>query len=181
MLWWVSVAPFGSAGGAGGELDVDRIVELQRRGRARPARRGAAVAAEPRTHRRSCSMPGRLRVADADHRRADAAAAPPAACRARCVELRRQLAQHAEIVAGLERVGRDQRLAADLVQRVFQLGEPVGRVDVDQDQPGLRGGELRQHPFGVVRRPDADPVAGLRARAPAGRRRTRRPWLSARR
>ena len=37
----------------------------------------------------------------------------------------------------------------------------VGRVDRDQDQAGLGGGELGQHPFGIVGRPDADPIAGL--------------------
>ena len=76
------------------------------------------------------------------------------------VDLRRQLAQHGDIVAGLERLGGDQRLAADLVERVFELGQAIGRIDVDEDQAGLGGRELGDHPFGIVRRPDADAVAG---------------------
>ena len=36
---------------------------------------------------------------------------------------------------------------------------PVGGIDVDQDEPGERGAELRQHPFADIGRPDADPVA----------------------
>src|SRR5207244_3485224 len=48
-----------------------------------------------------------------------------------------------------------------LVQRVFEFGKAVGRVDVDEDEPGLRGGELRDDPLGVVGRPDADPLAGF--------------------
>ena len=79
----------------------------------------------------------------------------------RVPQFRRQRVDHADIVAGLERRRGDQRAAADLVQRVFQLRQPVGRVDVHQDQPGLGGGELRHHPFGVVRRPDADALARL--------------------
>ena len=76
-------------------------------------------------------------------------------------ELGRQLAQHADIVRGLEALGENQRLAADFVERVFQLGGAIGRIDVDQDQPGLGGGELGQHPFRIIGRPDADAVAGL--------------------
>ena len=73
----------------------------------------------------------------------------------------RQRVDHADIVAGLEARRGDQRLAADLVQRVFDLGQAVGGVDVDQDQPGLGGGVLGDDPLGVVRRPDADAIAGL--------------------
>ena len=78
-------------------------------------------------------------------------------------QLGRQLAQHAEIVAGLEPRRGDQRRAAGLVQRVFEFGQPIGRVDVDEDQPGLGGGELGHDPFGVVRRPDADALAAFEA------------------
>ena len=67
--------------------------------------------------------------------------------------------KHADVVARLERRRRDQRLAGDLVQRVFELGQPIGRVDVDQDKTGLGGGELSDHPFRVVGRPNADPIA----------------------
>jgi len=78
-------------------------------------------------------------------------------------ELRRQFAQHADIVRGLEPLGEDQRLAADLVERVFQFGDAIGRIDIDQDETRLRGGELGQHPFRIVGRPDADAVTGMKA------------------
>jgi hypothetical protein len=78
-------------------------------------------------------------------------------------EFRRQLAQHADIVAGLEARRGDERDAARFVERVFEFGQAIGRVDVDEDQAGLGGGELGDDPFGVVRRPDADPLAGLEA------------------
>ena len=75
-----------------------------------------------------------------------------------------------EVVRGLERRRQDQRLALDLVHRVLELGAPVGRVDVDQHQPRLGGGELGQGPFRAVGRPDADPVAALQPqRHQAGR------------
>ena len=78
-------------------------------------------------------------------------------------ELRRQFAQHADIVRGLEAFGEDERLAADLDQRIFEFGDAVGGIDIDEDEPGFGGGELRQHPFAVVRRPDADAIAGIKA------------------
>ena len=58
--------------------------------------------------------------------------------------------------------------------------DAVGRVDVDQDQPGLRGGDLRDQPLGIVERPDADAVAGHQPQAPAARRRMRPPARPAR-
>ena len=78
-------------------------------------------------------------------------------------ELGRELAQHADIVRRLEPLGKDERFAADFVQRVFELGDPIGRIDIDQDQAGFGGGELGEHPLAVVGRPDADAVAGLEA------------------
>ena len=64
----------------------------------------------------------------ASYRRAGSPNAAPAGARLqlarrRVAEFRRQLAQHADIVRGLELLGEDQRLAADLVKRVFELGE----------------------------------------------------------
>ena len=88
-------------------------------------------------------------------------------------EFRRQRVDHADVVAGLERGRGDERAAADLVERVFQLGQPIGRVDVDQHEAGLGGGELGDDPLGIVGRPDADAVARLEPSAsrPAARRR----------
>ena len=82
----------------------------------------------------------------------------------RCLtHLRRQLAQYADIVRSLEFLGENQRLAADFVERIFELGGAIGRIDIDQDEAGLSRGELRQHPFAIVGRPDTDAIAGLEA------------------
>jgi len=78
--------------------------------------------------------------------------------RRRIGELGGEFAQHSEVVAGFERCRGDQRNTASFVQRVFELSQTVGGVDVDEDQSGLSGGELSDHPLGVVRRPHADTV-----------------------
>uniref|UniRef100_A9U7B9 Predicted protein n=1 Tax=Physcomitrium patens TaxID=3218 RepID=A9U7B9_PHYPA len=72
---------------------------------------------------------------------------------------------HSAVVAGLELRHGHQGLAADLVERVLHLGGAVGRVDVDQHQADLGRGQLHQHPFGVVVRPDADAVALVQPQA----------------
>ena len=91
-----------------------------------------------------------------------------------------KLAQHADIVRGLEALGEDERLAADFVERVFELGDAIGGIDVDEDEPGLCGRELREHPFAVVGRPDADAVAGMQAerQQPGGELVDGRPQLA---
>ncbi len=167
----------GKPGGAAGELDVDRIVELQSAGKRREpvmlGRAGEAVnRVEPqrarhilgtdRDHQAQFGQPRRLQ---------------PAGRRRR--QFGRQFAEHRQIVAGLEPRRGDQCRATRLVQRVVELGHAVGRVDVDEDQPGLGGGELGHHPFGVVRRPDADPLAGFEPERQQSRRQTHRPAPSA--
>jgi hypothetical protein len=74
-------------------------------------------------------------------------------------DFRHQRQQHRRVVAGFERRRCHQCRAFHLVQRVIELGDAIGRVDGDQNEPGLGGGELGDHPFGVVRRPDADAIA----------------------
>ena len=158
MLWWVSVAPLGAPvvpqvnwmliGSSNCSCGASSATRARS---ASPPR--ARTSSKPR--KPSLAPPMRMSVRRLGSR---AACSSPGVAAG---DLRRQLAQHADIVAGLEAVGGDQRLAAHLVERVFELGQPVGRVDVDHDQPGLGGGELGDHPFAVVGRPDADPVAGL--------------------
>src|SRR5204863_7124905 len=75
----------------------------------------------------------------------------------------RQLAQHADIIGGLETLGENERLAAHFVERVLELGHAVRRIDVNQDETGFGAGELGENPFTGVGRPDADAVAGLEA------------------
>ena len=148
---------FGRAGGAAGELDVDRVVELQLAGEV--GERGAVAVAAHAEHIVKTQKAAGVALADANERgqRRQPLCLQPAGSGA--LDLRRELAQHADIAAGLERIGRDQGFAADLVERVFELGQAIRGVDVDEDETGLRRRELRDCPFGVVRRPDADPIA----------------------
>ncbi len=46
---------------------------------------------------------------------------------------------------------------------MLELVDPVGRVDVDQDEPGERRAELGEHPFAAIGRPDSDAVALFQA------------------
>ena len=158
---------------ARGELDVDGVAGLQRfRDQVEAL---VLVAAAARHHVGEIEHARRIVVAHADDEfqlRQPGGLQP---ARLGGGELRRQRLDHAEIVGGLEADGADQRAAADLVERIFQLGEAVGRVDVDQHQADARGGKLRQQPLPAVRRPDADAVALLQAeRQQAGRQRVDR-------
>ena len=148
------------ARGAARVLDVDRVVELGRGlalGAARPALTRSPPAmnsSQSRPMNTTCSSPARS----------------PRTSSTIC-----------DVVGGLERRRGDQHPAAGLAQHVLELGRPVGRVDVDQDDPGLGRRVLDERPLGAVRAPDADAVAGLdpggdeRARA-----RGRRPRRTAR-
>ena len=73
--------------------------------------------------------------------------------------VRRELAQHRQVVRRLEARGADQRPDAREVQRVFELARAVGGVDGDEDRADPGGGELGEQPLGPVRRPDPDPLA----------------------
>jgi hypothetical protein len=75
--------------------------------------------------------------------------------------LGRERFDHADIIACLEALGRDQRAHAHLVQCVFRFRQPIGRIDVNENETGLGRRELRQRPFGAIGRPDADAVARL--------------------
>eukprot|EP01137_Pigoraptor_chileana_P037199 Opistho-2@33913 len=130
----------GQPGGTAGELDIDRIARIEiARQCARRMRRdiGEGQPARP------------LVPADQDAR---AQRRQPRSA---------QRLDHLGIGAGLEALGRDQRGETDLVDRVFDLGQAVGRVDRHQDQPRARRRELGQRPFGAIGRPDADPLPGL--------------------
>ena len=74
-------------------------------------------------------------------------------------KFRSKRSHHAEIVRRLETLRRNQDLAGDLVERELEFGEPIGGIDVDEDGADTRRGELGQHPFEAVGRPDADAVA----------------------
>ena len=147
------------SGGAAGELNIDRIIELQGGREADDAlvvdflgQTGDFVEAVEALRRLAAGLnhAGKMWQALAIQRP-----------RRTSVHFRRQLAQHRHIVAGLELGRQDQRLGGHLVERIFKLGDSIGRVDIDQDQACLGGGVLGDHPFRVVRRPDPDPVPRL--------------------
>src|SRR5262249_671217 len=133
------------ASGAGCELDVDRLVELQLRGELRDALgfRGAASLHDFREAERS-RMPA---VADENDRAQRRQAAGFEFAGLSTTEFRRQLAERADVIRGLELFGEDERLATDLGQRIFEFGDAVGRIDIDQNETRFGGGELGQHPL----------------------------------
>ena len=155
-------------GGARSELDIDRIVELQLRTkradfiefscRRRDQQRIEVVHTRRRLHTESDHVLQRRQFCRSE--------------RARCGvrKFRGEIVEHFEVVAGLETRREHERLAADLVECVLELAAAVGGIDVDQDQPGLRASELRQYPFGAVRRPDADALARGEAESTQARR-----------
>jgi len=160
----------GRAGGAAGELDVDRVVELQLV--LQTGKLGPVALAARRHDVFEAEIAAPAVGADADERRERRQALCLEPPRRAPLDLLRELAQHADIVRGLEVIGGDERLAADLAEGVIELGEAIGGIDVDEDEPGLGGGELGHHPFGVVGRPDADAIARREAerQEPRGKR-----------
>ena len=151
------------AGGTGGELDVDRIARPQSTGDRVEA--PALAAAAPVHDLVEAEAPWRRIGAELDHgaelRQAFCAqAAGPAP-----IELRSELPDHLDVGGGLELPCGDERLRADPIQGVFELRGPVGGIDVDEDQPDARGGELGDQPLGPVRRPDSDPVSLVQTEA----------------
>ena len=155
--------------GAAGELDVDRVGVAERGGHGIDLRIVGLALGQPvgkTQHARLVRpLPGHINP----HHRAQAGQALGRQHAGHAAaQLRGQLAQHAQVVAALELRHGYQRLAADLVQRVLHLSGAVGRVDVHQNNAHLRRGQLHQHPFGVVVRPDAHPVALFQARLQQG-------------
>ena len=146
------------AGGARGELDIDRVVELQ----------GACELGKLRTLRLAACFRDLVKVHHARGRRCAEPDHTAQVRQCRCMqvmgcggrEFGGEILHDRQVVAGLERRCEHQRLALDLVECVLEFGPPIGRIDVDQDQARLGGCELHQRPFRAVGRPDADPVAG---------------------
>src|SRR5690242_1493176 len=79
-------------------------------------------------------------------------------------QLGRKRLHHLDVAGGAEVWGEHQRVAARLVQGVFQLVEAVARIDVDQYRADLGRGILRNRPLGVGRRPDANTITLLDAK-----------------
>ena len=150
------------AGGSGRELDVDRIVELQRgvEGRERGAlarRRGSRDLVETE-HSGSLVRP----QADDDFELRQAVGLELAGLGR--VDLRGARPQRGEIVVVLVTGAQDQRPAARFPHRIFEFVRPVGGIDIDENEPGERRAELRQNPFADIGRPDADAIAFLQSK-----------------
>ncbi len=148
------------AGGAAGELDVDRVVGVERGGDLRQPRILRIAAGDEIVEAQHA---GHLLLAQMDHGFQVRQARRNECARRAAGQFRRQRLDHLDIVAVLEFGHRDQGLAADLVDRVFQFRQAVGGIDVDQHHADLGGRELGQQPLRIVVRPDADPVAALQA------------------
>src|SRR5258705_13582530 len=85
-------------------------------------------------------------------------------------QLRDKLADHCDIVAGLESSSGYQRATTHGSQDVLQLAQAIRRIDVDKNQTGFRRRKLRDRPFRAVRGPNPDPIPGLQAESQKPRR-----------
>ncbi len=128
----------GEAGGAAGVLDVDGVVELEL----------ALPGSECDLVDVGCGGQQRVPLGRAEEhdlfQRGESGT---------------DLGHHGDVVTRLELLRRQQQPAPGLRERVGHLMGPVGRVEVDQDGTHPRRGVLDQHPLGVVRAPDPNPVA----------------------
>ena len=156
------------ARGAAGELDIDRVVELQRR-----SQLGKLLAVPRAAHFRHVLEGEGARTfgaADLDHRAQLRQPRRLQFARLRCRKLRQQRVQHLHVVGGLEGGRGDDRRAADFCQCEFEFAQAVGGIDGDENEPRLGGGELRQRPFRAIERPHPDPRAALQAEREEARR-----------
>ena len=159
----VAVAKGGAlrrTGRARGELNVDGIRVLLR---CRAGREFDAVAGLGAGGHFIEADEARSIGTDADQPAQRGCASGSELPRRACGDFGHQVAEHGDVVAGPECGGADETGALDFVEGVFEFPDAVAGVDVDQDQPRFRGGELSDHPFGIVGGPDADALAGLQA------------------
>ena len=125
------------AGRARGELDVDRIVGIERRLDRLQVGLGHALAVGQQV------VPGVLE----DERLAQQRA------------LGAHLVDHRHVVGLAEAARQDEQAHPGRRQRVLQLARLVGRVDGHEDRADARGGVLDDEPLVAVGRPDADAIA----------------------
>ena len=175
MLWWTASRPRVPPVVPEGELDVDRVVELQRS----PTASASAVefvALGWRAAGRRSQHAGVLSGAQADHhleagQAVGCAAGPACSGQFRAPGRRASRGSPLLLKAG-DRISARQ---PTLLRRI-ELGAAVGRVDVHQHQAGLGGGELGQRPFHVFcdQMPMRSPFSVPRRISPQARP-TRRP------
>ncbi|MOA05441.1 hypothetical protein D3C78_1250390 [compost metagenome] len=151
----------GETGGAGGVLNVHRLVEMQ-----------AVLPRLELFHRDAGTQIRQLRPRQETGRwlrvEADHAAQIRQALRLQLTDgvlgqLRRQPLQHRVVIGGLERTGAHQPLTAGLLEHILKFRAAVGRVDVDQNHPDFCAGKLADAPLRAVRRPNAQAVPRLQA------------------
>ena len=161
------------ARGAGGELDVDRVVELQRR--AEVGERLPLIVAGGTGDVVEIQHAGRLLGPETNDGLELGQTVRPQLPRFRPVDLGRARPERGEIVVVAVSRREDQRPAAGFLDRIVEFVRAVGGIDVDQDEASERRAELRQHPFARVGRPDADAVALLKAERHEADRQILRP------
>ena len=128
---------------ARGVLDVDRVIGAQRRHTS-----GQGIQLIHSGGRPGCSQPVPAVLADVDHV-------------VKVVTLGPHLVDHGPIVRRLVLDRADKHAHPRLSHDIGELMAAIGRVDIDQYRADLGRGELQQSPLRTVRRPDADPVAGV--------------------
>ena len=143
----------GEAGGAGGVLQVDRVVRVQF-GHAR-LQRGVGDVVGPLEQLRE--RPLRRGFGDAGGEAGQSGVGQEHEF-AQLRAFGERLPGHAGVVAVAVRRRRDQHPHAVLLDHEFQLVAAVRGIDVDQDRPDLGRRVLQDGPLGAVRAPDADPV-----------------------
>ncbi len=149
------------SGGAGGELNIDRVIRQQHSGQFSQPRMLGRTAHRRNFGKTIITQLISIREMSHDRQMRQAGSAQPA--RRAIRQFRREFPQDPDVVGGPEAIRGDQRPALDFVQRIFQFRRAIGRIDVHQDQPGLGGRILREHPFDAVGRPETDAVAGFQA------------------
>ena len=136
---------FGRTRRAAGELDVDRVVELQASAdiRKQPALfRGATLQDRIKADGPAMDRPAELEDGAQLGQRLQMQVARRAVRKVRC-----NARQHPEIVAGLECRCCDQRTTSNLAQHILQLSRPICRIDVYQDEAGLCRRKLGNNPL----------------------------------
>ena len=145
--------------GAAGELDIHGVVHLDRRRHGFQSLVTSLLASlqDPVECQAAIVLPcDRDNVSQLREARALRLAASVS-------QLGDKLADHCDIVAGLEACGGDHRATSHGSQGMLQLAQAIGGIDVDQNQTSLRRRKLRDRPFRAVRGPDADAIAWLKA------------------
>src|SRR5438105_7416586 len=128
----------GKAGRAGGVLNVDRVVELERTFALAQLSLGNTVAGAEE------GAPVLVEAEDVAQFRA----------------ARTNVFEHRLVDVLPEAAAVEQDADARLLQGILQFGRLVSRVDVDEDDAGAGGGVLDDDPLITIGRPDADAVAG---------------------